>query len=57
MKVWIDEGSWTLRKVEMIDVNDTEKTYSVQEIKMNTDLKDSTFLFTPPSGTEVVDLR
>ncbi len=57
MKVWIDEGSWTLRKVEMIDVNDTEKTYSVQEIKMNTNLKDSTFLFTPPSGTEVVDLR
>jgi outer membrane lipoprotein carrier protein len=57
MKVWIEEGSWVVRKVEMLDVNDTEKTYDVQEIKINTGLKDVTFTFAAPTGTEVVDLR
>jgi outer membrane lipoprotein carrier protein len=57
MKVWIEEGSWVVRKVEMLDVNDTEKMYDVQEIKINTGLKDVTFTFTAPAGTEVVDLR
>jgi chaperone LolA len=57
MKVWVEEGSWVVRKVEMLDVNDTEKTYVVQEIKINTGLKDVTFAFTAPAGTEVVDLR
>lgn len=57
MKVWVEEGSWIVRKVEMLDVNDTEKTYTVQEVKINTNLKDNTFAFTPPPGTEIVDLR
>ena len=57
MKVWVEEGSWVVRKVEMLDVNDTEKMYDVQEIKINTGLKDATFTFTAPAGTEVVDLR
>jgi outer membrane lipoprotein carrier protein len=57
MKVWVEESSWVVRKVEMLDVNDTEKTYTVQEIKINTNLKENTFSFTPPAGTEVVDLR
>ncbi len=57
MKVWVEESSWVVRKVEMLDVNDTEKTYTVQEIKINTNLKENTFAFTPPAGTEVVDLR
>ena len=57
MKVWVEESSWIVRKVEMLDVNDTEKTYTVQEIRINTNLKENTFAFTPPAGTEVVDLR
>ncbi len=57
MKVWVDEGSWVVKKVEMLDVNDTEKTYTVQDIKINTNLKDNAFAFTAPQGTEVVDLR
>jgi len=57
VKVTIDEGSWIVRKVEIVDVNDTEKTYTVQDVKVNTHVKDSLFTFTPPPGTEVVDLR
>jgi outer membrane lipoprotein carrier protein len=57
MKVWVEEGAWIVRKVEMLDVNDTEKTYTVQEIKINTGLGNGTFTFAAPAGTEVVDLR
>ena len=57
MKVTIDEGSWIVRKVDIVDVNDTETTYTVQDVKVNTHVKDSLFAFTPPAGTEVVDLR
>jgi outer membrane lipoprotein carrier protein len=57
MKVWVEEGSWVVRKVEMLDVNDTEKSYTVQEIKINAGLSNGTFTFTAPAGTEVVDLR
>jgi outer membrane lipoprotein carrier protein len=57
MKVWVDEGTWVVKKVEMLDVNDTEKIYTVQDIKINTNLKENTFAFTAPPGTEVVDLR
>jgi outer membrane lipoprotein carrier protein len=57
MKVWVDQGSWVVKKVEMLDVNDTEKIYTVQDLKINTGLKENTFTFTPPQGTEVVDLR
>lgn len=57
MKVSVEEGSWIVRKVEMLDVNDTEKIYNVEEIRINTGLKDGTFAFAAPAGTEVVDLR
>lgn len=57
MKVSVEPGSWIVRRVEMVDVNDTEKTYVIQEIKINTSIKDNTFSFTPAAGTEVVDLR
>jgi outer membrane lipoprotein carrier protein len=57
MKVTIDEGSWIVGKVEIVDVNDTETTYTVQDVKVNTHVGDSLFTFTPPRGTEVVDLR
>ncbi|MBM4161865.1 MAG: outer membrane lipoprotein chaperone LolA [Ignavibacteria bacterium] len=57
MKVWVEEGSWMVRKVEMVDVNDTEKTYTVQDVRINTNVRDDVFAFTPPPGTEVVDLR
>ena len=57
MKVWVEEGTWIIRKVETTDVNDTETTYTVRDVKLNSDIKDSRFSFTPPPGTELVDLR
>lgn len=57
MKVWVEEGSWIVRKVDIVDVNDTQTTYTIKDVKMNSHIKDSAFAFSPPPGTEVVDLR
>ncbi len=57
MKVWVEEGTWVVRKVELVDVNDTQTVYTVQDVKLNTSVKESAFVFSPPSGTEIVDLR
>lgn len=57
MKVWVEEETWVVRKVELVDVNDTQTVYTVQDVKLNTNVKESAFAFSPPSGTEVVDLR
>ncbi|MFH0990989.1 MAG: outer membrane lipoprotein chaperone LolA [bacterium] len=57
LKVWVEDGVWTVRKVIVLDVNDTETTYTVADLKQNIGLSASTFSFKPPQGTEVVDLR
>ena len=57
VKLWVEEGRWTVSKISIVDVNDTETTYIVNDLKLNTNVKEKTFAFTPPPGTEVVDLR
>ncbi len=57
MKLSIDEETWLIRMVELDDLNGTETTYAVQEIKVNPGIPDSRFVFTAPEGTTVVDLR
>ncbi len=57
VKMWIDAGSSTIRKVLITDVNDTETTYTVKDLRLNTNVRDAEFMFTPPPGTDVVDLR
>ena len=57
VKVWVEDGNWTIRKVSITDVNDTETTYTIKDLKLNTNVNDKLFTFNPPSGTEVVDLR
>jgi chaperone LolA len=57
VKIWVDERNWMICKILILDVNETETTYSVKDIKLNTNVKDKTFTFDPPAGAEVVDLR
>lgn len=57
VKVWVENGTWIVRKVLIVDVNDTETQYLIKEMKLNAHVNDSLFSFTPPAGTEVVDLR
>lgn len=57
VKISVDEHGWLIRKIMILDVNETETTYTVKEIKLNTNIKEKTFVFETPEGAEVVDLR
>lgn len=57
VKLWVDQESWMVRRILIVDVNETETTYTIDHLKLNTPIKDSIFTFSPPAGTDVVDLR
>jgi outer membrane lipoprotein-sorting protein len=57
VKISIEENSWMVRKIVIMDVNETETTYTVRDIKLNTNIKEKTFTLETPEGAEVVDLR
>jgi chaperone LolA len=57
VKIWADTQNWMVHKIFIIDVNETETTYIVKDIKLNTNIREKVFSFTAPAGTDVVDLR
>jgi len=57
VKISVEENNWLVRKIVILDVNETETTYTVKDIELNTNIKDKTFTFVTPEGAEVVDLR
>ena len=57
MKLWVSESDWLIRKVEIVDLHGKETVYIVNSIKTNAGVPDARFVFQPPDGVEVVDLR
>ena len=57
VKLQIEERTWMVRKIIILDVNETETTYIVKDLKLNSNIKEKTFTFESPLGAEVVDLR
>lgn len=57
MKIWVDDGTWMIRRVELVDANGKETQYTVSDVKINVGLQDSRFTYQIPEGVEVVDLR
>ncbi len=57
MRVWVEDGAWTIRKVVAVDINQTETTYTISSVKFNSGVSDFVFSFQPPDGVDVVDLR
>ena len=57
VKIALEEGTWDVQTIIIDDVNDTETTYTIKNLKLNTNIPDKTFHYTPPPGVEVVDLR
>jgi outer membrane lipoprotein-sorting protein len=57
VKLFVEEHGWLVRKIIILDVNETETTYTVKDIQLNTDIKEKTFVFEKPEGAEIVDLR
>jgi len=57
LKLAVDESTWYIKKVELVDVNGKETEYQVNELHVNVGLPDSRFTYEIPQGVEVVDLR
>jgi chaperone LolA len=57
VKIWVEERNWMVRRIVILDVNETETAYTIKDIKLNTNVKEKIFTFIPPAGAEVVDLR
>ena len=57
VKLWVVEGTWDVRRIVIVDVNETETTYVIERLSLNTTINDTVFSFSPLPGTEIVDLR
>ncbi|MCU0453679.1 MAG: outer membrane lipoprotein chaperone LolA [Bacteroidetes bacterium] len=57
VRLWVLETSSEVRRIQIMDQNETETLYRISSIRLNTNVSDATFQFSAPSGTEVVDLR
>ncbi len=57
VKVWVVDGTWVVHRISILDANETETTYHLSNFQINTKINDGRFVFTPPAGTEIVDLR
>ncbi len=57
VKVWVENATWIVHRISILDANETETTYHLSNFQINTKINDSRFAFTPPAGTEIVDLR
>ncbi len=57
MKIWVDESTWLMKKVEVVDINGNETVYTVLSVTVNPGLADSRFTYQIPKGVEAVDLR
>jgi len=57
VKLRLVEGTWDVRRIDIVDVNETETTYVIDRLTLNATINDTIFSFSPPPGTEIVDLR
>jgi chaperone LolA len=57
LKLWIDEKSKLIYKVEQADVNDNTTIFQIESIDTAAQLLPRDFVFTSPDGADVIDMR
>lgn len=55
-KLWVGKDDWMIKKIYIVTEESTS-TYTVKNIQTNIGLANSKFTFSPPEGTEVIDMR
>jgi outer membrane lipoprotein carrier protein len=55
-KLWVNNND-LIEKIEITGKNDSHITIELSKYKLNQELPDSQFSFTPPEGSRVIDLR
>lgn len=53
----VRESDNVITRLQVVDVNGTTMVFNLENIQLNPPLQKNTFSFTPPEGTEVIDLR
>ena len=53
----VRESDNVITRLQVVDVNGTTMIFNLENIQLNPSLQENTFSFTPPKGTEVIDLR
>ena len=53
--VWVEEGSGMIRKVLLVDFYGNGNQVELADLRLNPDLDDELFRFTPPAGVVVED--
>ncbi len=57
IKVWIDEKSLLIQKIEQTDLNDNVTVFELQRIDTSVKLTPRDFSFSVPAGADVIDMR
>ena len=57
LKLWVDPETWLMKKIQSLDAGENTATYSIESVRVDSNLADSLFTFKPSSTVEVIDLR
>ena len=55
-KIWKSSDNM-ISRMEIIDLADVKYIFQLSSVKIDQDIKDSKFNFTPPKGIKIIDLR
>jgi outer membrane lipoprotein carrier protein len=55
IRVWVDQQNHLVRRFEMTEENESVRRIELRNLRLNVDLPDSLFQFSPPAGTQVFD--
>jgi outer membrane lipoprotein carrier protein len=54
LKVWVDERDSLVRRFELTEHNGTVRRFDLAQLRVNPQLNDALFQFTPPAGVRIV---
>ena len=55
-KLWVGKDDWIIKKIYIV-TDESSSTYTIKNIQTNIGVANSKFTFSPPEGTEVIDMR
>ncbi|RPI16259.1 MAG: outer membrane lipoprotein carrier protein LolA [Ignavibacteriae bacterium] len=55
-KLWVDKAEWIIKKIQIV-TDESTTTYNVKNVQLNVGISNSKFTFSPPEGTEIIDMR
>ena len=57
VKLWIQDKTWLVQKIEAVDLNGNSSLYKINDIDDQTKLPDKLFTYSAPADADVVDMR